>query len=273
MNVNFAINTGSLSRNTPVAVAQAKALGFAALEVNLQQSELRYDFDRQPDFDFYDALAQEIRLRGIQVLSVCNVSLTAAQVFSQGARREILQAAARVTARLGSSVLVVHPADVFASEEALTAYLSDDSKEQGELPLIAGFDHVRSELDQLQVRLALENVDHWRDTLLTNQAENMRALAEALDCLVCLDVQRSLDRPNLERWVELVGQRVAVLHLYDQVDDRDHHPPLEPAWIKWVALLKGTAAEACIIEANSTPTASGSIRASHDYLARLWGEE
>ena len=269
--MNFAINTGSLSLNTPVAVAQAKGLGFTALEVNLQQAELRYDFNRRPDLDFYDALAQEIRLRGMKVSSVHNLFLTGAQVFSQGARREILLVAAQVTARLGASILIVHPADVFASEEALTAHISGDSTEQGELPLIAGFDEVRSELDQLQVSLALENVDHWRDTLLTNQAENMRVLAEALDCLVCLDVQRSLNRPSLERWVELVGQRVALLHLHDRVDGQEHHPPLETVWIKRIALLKGTAAQACVIEADSTPTASGSIRASHDYIARLWG--
>ena len=269
--MNFAINTASLSHNTPVAVALAKGLGFTALEVNLQQGELRYDSNRQPDLDFYDGLAREIRLRGMLVLSVHNLFLTGAQVFSQGARREILQAAAQVTARLGASILVVHPADVFASEEALTAYLSGDSTERGELPLIAGFDQVRVELDELQVSLALENVDHWCDTLLTNQAENMRVLTEALDCSVTLDVQRSLNRPSLEHWVDLVGQRVALLHLHDRVEGQEHHPPLEPAWVKWVALLRGTAAQASVIEANSTPTAPGSIRASHDYISRLWG--
>jgi len=268
--MDLAINTGSLSFDTPAAVAQAKGLGYQALEVNLQQGELRYEFNRQPNLEFYDVLAQEIQLRGMRVVSVHNLFLTSAQVFSQGARREILQLAVRLTARLGASMLVVHPADLFISEEALTHYLSSDMESRGILPLIAGFHEIRAELDELNVVLALENVHHWRDTLLTNQAEHMRVLTDALDCRVSLDVRRCLDRPSLESWVALVGERVALCHLHDQVDGQEHHPPLDPAWAERVALLKGTAAQACVIEASATPMAHGNIRASRDHIERLW---
>jgi sugar phosphate isomerase/epimerase len=266
--VEIAINSGSLSLNTPAAVAQAKGLGFTALEINLQQDELRYDFNREPDLDFYDVLAQEIELRGIRVVSVHNLFLSGAQVFSQQARREILSLAGRLTARLGASVLVVHPADLFTSEEALTHYLAG----RGQPPLIAGFDKVRAELDALQVSLALENVNHWRDTLLTNQAESMHRLTGALECLVALDVRRGINRPSLERWVELLGQRMALLHLHDRVEGQEHHPPLDPAWRERLALLRHTAARACIIEPGATPMAQGNIRASRNYIARLWSE-
>jgi sugar phosphate isomerase/epimerase len=268
----IAINTGSLSSNTPAAVAQAKGLGFTALEVNLQQSELRYDFERRPDLGFYDILAQEIQLRGMRTVAVHNLHLTSAQVFSQDARREILQLATGVTARLGARILVVHPADLFVSEEALTLYLSGAENGGGELPVIAGFNDVRAEMVGLEVDLALENVNHWRDTLLTNQAEHMRLLAGALKCQVTLDVQRGLNRPNLERWVELVGEKIALLHLHDRVNDREHHPPLDPTWGRHIAALKRTAALACVIEASATPMAHGNIRASRDFIARLWNE-
>ena len=147
--MEIAINTGSLSFDTPAAVAQAKGLGFTAIEVNLQQAELRYGFDRQPNLDFYEVLAQEIELRGLHVVAVHNLFLTSAQVFSQGARREILQLAAHLTARLGASLLVVHPADLFISEEALINYLSVRSEMGANLPLIAGFDQVRAEMEDL----------------------------------------------------------------------------------------------------------------------------
>jgi sugar phosphate isomerase/epimerase len=192
--MKIAVNTGSLSFDTPTAVAQAKGLGFTTVEVNLQQAELRYDFQREPDTAFYATLAQEIRIRGMSVGSVHNLFLNAAQAFSQGARREILQLSARVTAQLGSAVLVVHPADLFVSEEALSAYLSGAPKKRGALPLVAGFDQLRDVLDELGVRLALENVSYWHDTLLTNQAEYMALLVDALDCQVALDVRRSLHR-------------------------------------------------------------------------------
>lgn len=268
--MEIAINTGSISFDTPAAVAQAKGLGFTALEVNLQQLELRYGFNRQPNLDFYDLLAQEIQLRGMRVVAVHNLFLTGAQVFSQGARREILHLAARVAARLGSSVLVVHPADLFVSEETLTSYLSGGRKK---LPLISGFDDVRAELEELQVSLALENVNHWRDTLLTNQADHMRVLTDALNCKVAFDVRRGLDRPDLSSWIELVGERIALCHLHDTVDGEEHHPPLDPAWGDRVPLLKRTVVETCVIEASATPMAHGNIRASRDYVAGLWEDE
>lgn len=270
--MDIAINTGSLSFDTPAAVAQAKGLGFTALEINLQQAELRYDFNRQPRLDFYDTLAQEIELRGVRVVSIHNLFLSGAQVFSSQARREILSLAGRVTARLGASNLVVHPADLFTSEEALTSFLVGNPHRRRRLPVIAGFDRVRAELDALEISLALENVSHWRDTLLTNQAEHMRVLTDALECRVTLDVTRSLERPSLERWVELVGDRIAVLHLHDQLEGQEHHPPLDPAWRRHVALLKQTSAQACVIEASATPLAQGNIRASREFIEQLWGE-
>jgi sugar phosphate isomerase/epimerase len=265
--MEIAINTGSISPDTLAAVAQAKGLGFTGLVVNLQQTELGYDFNRQPHLEFYGILAQEIQLRGMHVVAVHNPFLTGAQVFSQDARREILRLSTRVAACLGSSVLVVHPADLFTSEEALMSYVSGGRKT---LPVITGLEDVRAQMQEFEIRLALENVNHWRDTLLTNQAEHMRLLAEALDCRVAFDVKRGLRRPNLERWVELVGSRIVLCHLHDQVEGEEHHPPLDPAWSKRVVLLKRTAAEACIIEASATPMAHGNIRASRDYFVRLW---
>jgi sugar phosphate isomerase/epimerase len=270
--MKIAINTGSLSFDTPTAVAQAKGLGFTTLEVNLQQAELRYDFQRNSDTAFYTTLAQEIRIRGMSVGSVHNLLLNAAQAFSQGARREVLELSARVTAQLGARVLVVHPADLFVSEEALSAYLSSAPKKRRALPLVTGFEQVRDVLDELGVCLALENVSYWHDTLLTNQAEYMAVLVEALDCRVALDVRCSLLQPNLQRWIELVGDRIAILHIHDEQDGNEHHPPLDPAWGERIALLKQTPAEVCVIEAHATPIAHAGIRASRDYIARLWGE-
>ena len=266
--MEIAINTGSLSFDTPAAVAQAKGLGFTALEVNLQQAELRYRFNRQPDLAIFDMLAQEIELRGMDVVSVHNLFLTSAQAFSQGARREILHLAARVAARLNAPFLLVHPVDLFCSEEALAHYLTDG----GEVPVISGFDELRAEMEELEVDLVLENVNHWCETLLTNQADHMRALIDALECEVAFDVTRGLSRPSLERWVERIGDRVVLCHLYDKKDGEEHHPPLDPAWSGRISLLKDTAAQACVIEASASPMSHANIRASREFIRRLWDE-
>jgi sugar phosphate isomerase/epimerase len=174
-----------------------------------------------------------------------------------------------LAASLGASVLVAHPADLFTSEEDLASYLYGEQPAPHP-PLIAGLEQVRAELDELQVSLALENINHWRDTLLTNQAEAMQRLADVMDCQVALDVRRCLDRPNLARWVELLAERIALLYVHDRVEGEEQHPPLEPAWGERVELLRQTAAQACVIKAHATPLAQGNIRASREYINRVW---
>ena len=59
--MQLVINTGSLSFDTREAIAEVKALGFTAIELNLQQAELAYGFQRQPRLDFYKDLAYSTR--------------------------------------------------------------------------------------------------------------------------------------------------------------------------------------------------------------------
>ncbi len=267
--MQIAINTGSISTDTVAAVAQAKALGFTALEVNLQQAELRYNYRRQPDLDFYETLAQEIKLRGMEVVAVHNLFLTGGQAFSIQARQELLSLAGRLTLQLGGSILIVQPPDLFISEESLYSYLSGASQTP---PLITAFASIQDKLKQLGVSLALENVNCWHKALMDNQAEHVATLAETLDCYVALDVAQSLNRPSLSRWIELMGDRVALLRLYDRKNEWERHPPLDPVWHERVGVLKRTAARACVMDASADPLAHGNIRASLDLIKRLWSE-
>jgi hypothetical protein len=163
---------------------------------------------------------------------------------------------------------LVHPVDLFVSEEALVHYLTDG----GDLPVISGFDKVRSEMDELEVTLVLENVNHWCETLLATQADHMRVLIDALECEVALDVTRGLNRPSLKRWVEQVGDHIVLCHLYDGKDGEERRAPLDPTWSDRIALLKRTTAKACVVEANASPMSHGNIRASREFIGRLWEE-
>lgn len=265
--MRIAINTGSLSLDTVAAVAQAKGLGFESLEVNLQQAELRYDYRRQPNLAFYDTLAQEIKLRGMQTVAVHHLFLTGGQMFSIQARQELLNLAGRLAVELGSPIFIIHPSDLFISEEALFGYLSGSHET---LPLITDLANIRDRLKSLGVSVALENVHHWNKALLDDQAEHVTALAETLDCQIALDVSQGLERPSLARWVELAGERIALLRLYDRENEWERHPPLAPAWNERIRLLKRTAAQACVLDASAAPMAHGNIRASLDLMRRLW---
>jgi sugar phosphate isomerase/epimerase len=263
--MHLAINTGSLSFDTREAIAQVHGLGFSAVEVNLQQAEFAYGFTRTPNLAFYTDLAREIALRKLIVTDIHALFLDTAQMFSARSRREVLAAEGQVARMLDSDILVVHPADVLDSEEWFDLYAGDLNMQ---LPLVDEIGPVIRELQSGGVQIAFENVQYWQDARGTNDAEVMARLVEALDCHVALDVRRGSDRPSLERWLELLGDRIAVLHLHDSVDGIEHHPPAAPDWKQSISQLKRTSARACVIEssANRNP---GAIKVSREYIWKL----
>ena len=266
--MHLAINTGSLSFDTREAIAEVKALGFAAIEVNLQQAEFTFDFRMEPNFTFYADLARELKIRKLTLTDVHALFLNAAQMFSAQARRGVLTAEGQVVQALGASILVVHPTDILNNEESLDEFAA--RKSRSEAPLIQGIGSVIRELQSGGVQIALENVQHWRDTRGTNDAELMARLAEALDCHVALDVRRSLDRPSLDRWIELLGSRIIVLYLHDaeRGGDVEHHPPAAHEWREIVPQLKRTSAQVCVLEATAR-RGHGAIKLSREYISKL----
>ena len=263
--MHLAINTGSLSFDTHEAIAQVHALGFTAVEVNLQQAELAYGFYQTPNLAFYGELAREINLRKLTVTDVHALVLNAEQMFSARARRAVLSIEGQVTRTLGAGILVVHPTDILESEEWLDLFCADPRMK---IPLVEGIAPVIRELQSGGVRIALENVQHWRDTCGTNHAEVMARLVEILDCGVALDVRRGLDRPSLDRWLELVGDRIAVYHLHDTLGGTEHHPPAALDWRHIIPQLQRTSAQAYVMEATGERS-PGAIKVSREYISKL----
>jgi sugar phosphate isomerase/epimerase len=263
--MQLAINTGSLSFDTREAIAEVKALGFTAVELNLQQAELAYDFEQKPNFAFYADLARELKLRKLVVTDVHALFLNAAQMFSARARRETLVAEGVVAQMLGVDALVVHPTDILESEEWLDQFIAEP---QMRVPLVDGMDSVIRDLQGGGVRIALENVQHWYDRRGTNEAEVMARLVEALDCFVTLDVRRCINRPSLDRWLELVGDRIVLYHLHDSIGGIEHHPPAAQDWRQIIPQLKRTSAPVYVLEASANRSL-GAIKVSRDYVSRL----
>ena len=261
----LAINTGSLSFDSHEAIAQVHALGFSAVEVNLQRAELAYGFDQTPNLAFYGELARELKVRKLTVTDVHALFLNAAQMFSARARRAVLSIEGQVTQALGAGILVVHPTDILESEERLDQFCADPDMKA---PFVEGIASVVHELQSGGVRIALENVQHWRNTCGTNQAEVMARLVEALDCGVTLDVRRGLDRPNLDRWLRLVGDRIVVYHLHDTRGGTEHHPPTSSDWRHIIPQLQRTSAQVYVMEATGERS-PGAIKVSREYISKL----
>jgi sugar phosphate isomerase/epimerase len=267
--MQLAINTGSLSFDARKAIAEVHGLGFDAVELNLQQGELAYDFNCQPRLEFYSDLARELKIRRLAVTDVHALFLNAAQMFSARSRRDVLAVEGEVTRILGAGILVVHPTDILDNEESLDDLAADP---QAAVPLVHGIGAVIRELQAGGVQIALENVQHWHYVRGTNDAEVMARLVEALDCRVTLDVRRGLAHPSLARWIELLSNRISVLHLHDTVGGVEHHPPFAPDWRDIIPQLKQTSAEVCVLEAtgNRSP---GAIKVSRELITRLLQSE
>jgi sugar phosphate isomerase/epimerase len=232
--------------------------------VNLQRAELAYGFDQTPDLAFYSELARELKVRKLTVTDVHALFLNAAQMFSARARRAVLSIEGQVTQALGAGILVVHPTDILESEERLDQFCAEDVK----APFVEGIASVVRELQSGGVRIALENVQHWRNTCGTNRAEVMARLVEALDCGVTLDVRRGLDRPSLDRWLELVGDRIVVYHLHDTLGGTEHHPPASSDWRHIIPQLQRTSAQVYVMEATGERS-PGAIKVSREYISKL----
>jgi sugar phosphate isomerase/epimerase len=265
--MQLAINTGSLSFDTRAAIAEVHSLGFSAIELNLQQAELAYAFQRRPRLSFYQDLARELSLRKLAVTDAHALFLNAAQMFSARARREVLSIEGQVTRMLGAGILVVHPTDILEDEEGLDAY-GADPQTRVRVPLVEGIVPVIRELQSGGVTVALENVQHWHDARGTNDAEVMARLTEALDCHVAFDARRGSGHPGLERWIELLGDRMAVLYLHDSVGGVEHHPPAAPDWRQIIPQLKRTSAEVCVLEATANRN-PGAIKVSREFISKL----
>jgi sugar phosphate isomerase/epimerase len=263
--MQLAINTGSLSFDTREAIAQVHALGFSAIELNLQQAELDYGFAQAPNLAFYNDLAREIKLRKLIVTDVHALFLNAAQMFSAQARRDVLAVEGEVTRTLGAGILVVHPTDILESEERLDLFIAGLRMKT---PLIEGIGSVIHELTSGGVRIALENVQHWRDSRGTNDVQVMARLVEALDCHVALDARRGLNRPSLSRWIELLGNRIVVMHLHDIIGGVEHHPPAASDWREIIPQLEQTPAQVYVLEATANRS-PGAIKASREYISKL----
>jgi sugar phosphate isomerase/epimerase len=265
--MQLAINSGSLSFDTRAAIAEVHSLGFTAIELNLQQAELAYGFQRQPRLSFYQDLARELSLRKLTVTDVHALFLNAAQMFSARAKREVLSVEGQVTRMLGAEILVVHPTDTLDNQEWLDLY-GADPRVRVRVPLIEGMASVIRELQSGGVAIALENVQHWHDLHGTNDAEVMARLVEALDCYVTFDVRRGSNRPSLERWLELLGNRMQVLHLHDAIGGVEHHPPAAPDWRQIIPQLKRTSAQVYVLEATANRNPGG-IKVSREFIWKL----
>jgi sugar phosphate isomerase/epimerase len=243
--MQIAINTGSLSQETPEALEKAAALGFRYVEVNLQTAEFDYGYRRKPNARFYRQLKKQIDELGLVVWSVSAPLLTQEQMFSTRARKDILMNGVGAAGLLGSQVYVVGPTDLFQNEDGLLAYF--DRPEAP--PVIEGYDEAWAQVINRRMTFALRNHDYWVGSPLTNQVERMHNLTEALAVGAALDIRLAQHRNPLPAWTEQLSDRLAVGYVYDLGEDGRPKTPAGAEWNEWLAPFKQTRLKCLVISA------------------------
>lgn len=243
--MRLAINTGSLAVNTTEALERAVALGFSTVEINLLNQEFGYGYRRRPDARFYRGLKTDLEKMALSVWSVTSLPLSQEQMFSARARKDILKGGAGAAGVLGGKVLVVKPADIFLSQGAFDRYVHDHRAP----PMTDGFDEAWVQVVNRRMTMALLNRDYWVGSLLTNQAERLAAIVEDLAIGCALDVRQAKHRNDINSWLDLVGDRLAVAYAYDLNKDGARRAPLGAEWREWITALKETRVKCLVLKA------------------------
>jgi sugar phosphate isomerase/epimerase len=243
--MQIAINTGSLSQDTPEALEKAAALGFRHVEVNLQTAEFDYGYRRKPNARFYRQLRKQIDELGLLVWAVSAPPMTQEQMFSTRARKDILMNGVAAAGLLGSQVYVVGPTDLFKSEDALQAYFDNPEAP----PMIGGYDEAWAQVINRRMTFAIRNYDYWMGSPLINQAERMNNLTEVLAVGAALDIRLAQRRNPLPTWIEHLNDRLAVAYVYDLSEDGRPQLPTSEDWNEWLAPFKSTRLKCLVISA------------------------
>lgn len=261
--MQIAVSTASLSRNTVDALTQAAALGFTHVEINLQTDEFDYGYRRRTNARFYRQLRKQIDNLGLRVWSVTTPPLTQEQMFYERARKDILLSAAIAAGILGGQVFVVRPADIFVSEITFESYINQKLAP----PVIEGYDDAWAQTVNRHMSMALRNQNHWIGALLTNQSERLAKVTGDLAIGWAMDVRSAANRSDLAGWLALNGERLAVAHLYDFVDEQ-YRPPLGEEWRDWLPQLAQTRLKCGVIHVPH-PAGADELARSRDHLQQI----
>lgn len=227
----IAVATGTLSPDTPHALERARDLGFTHVELTLQSAEFDYTFRRRPDVRFYRRLQAQLHDLGLTVCSVTLPPLAPAVAFSPRARREVLLHAAGAAGSVGARVLVLEPAFVLTSDDAVEAYFQTG----GAPPVVDGFDELWAQAVNRRLTPALLNGEYFIGQALTNQADRLAQLTADLALGAALDVPQALRRNTPAAWLGALTDRLALAYAYDvDATTGASGPPLRAEWADWL---------------------------------------
>ncbi len=243
--MQIAINTGSLSQETPKALEMAADLGFGQIEVNLQTAEFGYGYRRKPNARFYRELKKQIDKLGLSVWSVTSPPQTQEQMFSSRARKDILMNGVGAAGLLGAQVYVTSPTDLFENEDDLAYYF-----EKGDAPpTISGYDEAWAQVINRRMAPVIRNYDYWMGSPLIDQAKRLEKLTDDLAIGCALDIRLAQRRNPLTTWVDCLGDRLAVSYAYDLDENGRITAPSSEEWPEWLLPIKQTRLKTLVMSA------------------------
>lgn len=224
----LSISTGSFyPEPTSQTIRRIHDLGFKAVEVMIQDSELNYDFHRHVDLKLFRELGKIVEDHGLSVGSLHAPLLSSGQAFSTRVRREILASSLEAASMLGGNTLIIHPHHLFLSYEDACKFLSSSDLGIQDL-VLPGFPSFLAKAEGYGIRVALENIAYWHDFPLLNDAGMMERVLEGLgktNVLVDLDILHSELGGSTSEFLSRLRESIVSLHIADYGDGQSRTLP------------------------------------------------
>lgn len=216
--------------------------GFAGVDLSLDT----YDTTDDGLPGVMEAFCRRLTARGL-CLPVCHLPfyMPAPDDVAAMSRFAAMQTAAlRAAARLGVSVAVIHP---IVRHTARMGTTGPGTADRWLRENVAYLTPLREWAERIRVRLAVENMagrpapDAPDETVYGTRADQIAALADALDCGICWDFGHAniagTDKPSES--LALVGRRLALVHIHDNDGMTDSHRLPGEGTIDWDDAMAG----------------------------------
>jgi len=213
-----AVTTGSLyPLPTLQSIQKLRELGLQDIELTLQSNEFTLMFERKLSMPILPELLALVQAGELRVGSVHAPLMDAERCYNLWARLQFLIHSIETCCLLAGRLVVIHPVHIFRTHEDALEYLAGDCIS---LPsaLLPGIDDVLDLAHSANIRLALENIQDWKDEVFFNTPQNVARFLRDMahpSLGVTLDLMHAQFPGLLEEFVETLTEQIVNIHAAD----------------------------------------------------------
>jgi sugar phosphate isomerase/epimerase len=213
-----AVTTGSLyPLPTLQSIQHLKELGIQDIELTLQSNEFLLSFERKSSMPVLPELLALVQNSELRVRSVHAPLMVAERCYNLWARLRFLIHSIEVCRLLGGRLVVIHPFHVFRTHEEALEYLAGDGSSL-QSALLPGIHEALELAQSSDIKLALENIQDWKDEIFFNAPENVLHFLQDMNhpsLGLTLDLMHAQFPGFLGEFIEALSEQIVNIHAAD----------------------------------------------------------